>query len=170
MKRLRWLVIGIFVVMLVWIGINVYKNSQPPQVIFGARTAAEEGTILWYLKYNNYKLERKHTYDILYGDRQDMFTLHHIDVPLDILENRTAVVKPSEATVGLTPGSSGAVSVSDATVTLNWTSKGIQMRIEVPGFGYGVFDIDKQGNLKVVDQSYLKPTDQVGIQPPPANR
>ena len=160
----KWLGIGILVIVMCWIGINVYKNSRPPQVIFGDQTVAEEGTILWYLKYNNYKLERKHTYDILYGDRQDMFTLQHIDVPLDILENPSAVVKPSEGTVGLSPGSSGSVSVSDAKVTLNWTSKGIQMHIEVPSVGYGTFDIDKRGNLKVVDQSYFK------IQPPHVNR
>lgn len=156
----KWLGIGILVIVMCWIGINVYKNSRPPQVIFGAQTAAEEGTILWYLKYNNYKLERKPTYDILFGDRQDMFTLHH----LDILKNPYTVVKPLESTVGLSPGSSGAVGLSDAKVTLNWTSKGIQMHIDVPSVGYGTFDIDKRGNLKVVDQNYFK------IQPPDVNR
>ena len=55
--------------------------------------------------------------------------------------------------------------VSDAAVTINWeVSKGTQMRIEVPSVGYGTFDIDKQGNLKVVDQRYFK------IQPPHVNR
>ncbi len=149
---------------LVWIGINVYKNSQPPQVIFGADTAAEEGTILWYLKHHNYKLERKRTYDILYGNRQDMFTLHHIAVPLDISVNPTAVARPLENTVGVIPESRGSMGMSGVTVTIDWMPEVPQMRIEVPGFGYGVFDIDEQGNLKVVNQG------GIGIQAPPDNR
>ncbi|MCE2400824.1 hypothetical protein J4G08_08045 [Candidatus Poribacteria bacterium] len=164
MKRLRWLVIGILVIVTCWIGINVYKYSQPPQVIFGADTAAEEGTILWYLKYHNYKLERKSTYPILFGFRQDMFTLHHIAVPSDILVNPTAVAVPRESTLGVIPESSGAVSVNNVTVSINWMPEVLQMRIEVPGFGYGVFHINEQGNLKVVDQG------DIGIQTPPANR
>ena len=89
-----------------------------------------------------------------------MFTFHHFD----ILKNPYTLVKPSEATVGLMPGNSGVVSLSDATVTLKWTSKGIQMDIDVPSVGYGTFDIDKRGHLKVVDQNYFK------IQPPDVNR
>ena len=154
MKRLRWLVIGILVIVTCWIGINVYKNSQPPQMIFGADTAAEEGTILWYMKDQNYEVTRKREYHILYGNRMtDIFTLRKTDTPT-----------VSISSVGLVPESSGAVSVSDVTVSINWMSEVPQMRIEVPGFGYGAFHINEQGNLKVVDQG------GIGIQTPPANR
>lgn len=156
---MKWklIVIAILVVMLGLIGMDIYKNLQPPQFIFDANIDAEVGTILSYLKEHNYQLVRKREYPILFvfgGLRQDMYTLQLID-PFDIL-------KSPNSTVGLSPDGIGSMGLSGVTVTIDWLSKVPQMRIQVPGVGYGLFDIDTKGNLI--------PVDQVSVQPPPNNR
>ena len=166
----KWIVIGILVVTCS-IGINVYSNLQPPQVLIGADTDAKEITILKYLKEHNYKLTYKRTYPILFrkiiGKNYDLLSLYH----------EGHIVTALSGIPGRSGG--GTMSYSDITISVGPNIKGREqrMRIEHPDVGYGMFYIDK-GNLVglgygafVIDkQGNRKMVDQVGMQAPPVNR